>query len=73
MTDLNELWMTEARKTEASLLRKRKQELTPIYARACLGRISNPKDAAKNLSKAQMAYDICRARYGKRIAEAALL
>lgn len=71
MNPITETSMTAARNMEAALLRKSKKELTSVYGRACLGRISDAKGAG--LTKAQMAYDICRARFGKKVAEAALL
>ena len=71
MTEHEMTLMKQVQHDEQHLLAKSKPALTTLYGRTCLGRISDPKGAG--LSKAQMAYDICRARYGKRIAEAALL
>ena len=71
MSQVNEASLLQAREMEKALLRKTKKELLPIYCRTCLGRVHSAKGV--DLNKAQMAYDICRARFGKAIAEAALL
>lgn len=55
--------------TEKSLLTRPKAEISAVYRRECLGRVSLAPDC---LSKAQMAWDIATARHGRRVARAAL-
>jgi hypothetical protein len=73
MTESDAKLITQIQQEERALRAKAKKDLATLYCRTCLGPLSRAKDVCTDLNKAQMAYDICRARHGKRITALALL